>query len=103
MDHIEAAGSFKGWEDFEAWMHKLMHINFDSIRIVCKGCHKIISYAERMGISFEEAEIEKRVIAFGKENADMQKFLLDSAGVLQKASNAAQRKDLYRKLLKGGK
>ncbi len=66
VDHLEAAGSFKGWDDFEAWMVKIMHINFDSIRAVCKTCHRIISYAERMGYTFEEAKLEKEVIAFTK-------------------------------------
>ena len=98
VDHIDAAGSFKGWEDFEAWMTKLMHINFDSIRIVCKECHRIISYAERMGYTFEEAKLEKEVIAFTKLPIKRQKFLLGSECY---ATNAKERRAYYKLMLQG--
>jgi len=96
VDHIDAAGSFKGWEDFEAWMHKLMHINFDSIRIVCKECHRIISYAERMGYTFEEAKLEKEVIAFTKLPIPKQIELIGTGSF---PTNAKQRRAAYKKLL----
>lgn len=100
VDHIDAAGSFKGWEDFEAWMHKLMHINFDSIRIVCKECHRIISYAERMGISFEEAKLEKKVIAFGLLKPAVQRKRLDALELVGNCqANKDSRKATYRQYL----
>ncbi len=97
VDHIEAAGSFKGWEDFEAWMMKLMHINWDSIRVVCKECHRIISYAERMGYTFEEAKLEKEVIKFTKLSANKQWAALkcSHAGI----NNAKQRRAAYKQYL----
>ncbi len=98
VDHIDAAGSFKGWEDFEAWMHKLMHINWDSIRVVCKGCHTIISYAERMGMTFEEAKLEKKVIAFTHLKADPQIARLKVLGVTW-CTNAEDRRAAYKKYL----
>jgi len=98
VDHMNAAGSFKGWEDFEVWMTKLMHINFDSIRIVCKGCHRIISYAERMGITFEEAKLEKEVIAFTKWPISHQVSCLVEFSSGQ-YGNAKQRRAAYKKLL----
>lgn len=98
VDHIEAAGSFKNWDDFSGWMIRLMHINFDSIRIVCKDCHRIISYAERMHISFDEAAICKQVIAFSKQGVTEQKKALLSYGYKAKEiSNAVQRKQAYNK------
>ncbi len=98
VDHIEAAGSFKGWDDFEAWMSKLMHINFDSIRIVCKECHRIISYAERMGMTCEEAKLEKVVIAFAKQSAGMQRCDLDKFNI-KADGNAKARRAAYKKYL----
>ena len=97
VDHIEGAGSFKGWEDFEAWMHKLMHINWDGIRIVCKGCHRIISYAERMKLTFEEAKLEKEVIAFTKQPVSKQSGMMHLIG--SGATNAKQRRAAYKKYL----
>ena len=99
VDHIDAAGSFKGWEDFEAWMTKLMHINFDSIRIVCKECHRIISYAERMGYTFEEAKLEKEVIAFTKLPVARQQSMLIVKFPPKDRANAKVRRAGYKKLL----
>ena len=97
VDHIEGAGSFKGWEDFEEWMVKLMHINWNSIRVVCKECHRIISYAERMHITFEEAKLEKEVIAFTKLPIPKQNKLLAEAGY--KETNAKDRRNAYKHYL----
>jgi len=100
VDHIEQAGSFKDWTDFEQWMMKLMHINWDSIRVVCKECHRIISYAERMKITFEEAKLEKEVIAFTKLTITRQYSLLDLGGVAPTdATNAKQRRAAYKQHL----
>ncbi len=94
VDHIEAAGSFKGWEDFEAWMMKLMHINWNSIRVVCKECHRIISYAERMKLTFSEARIAKQAIAFSKKSVAYQTSTLKCAGIYD-TTNAKQRRAAY--------
>ena len=105
VDHIDGAGSFKGWEDFEAWMHKLMHINFDSIRVLCKECHRTISYAERMGYTFEEAKLEKEVIAFTKGRVDMQKSTITALSLelgfkgTPPMSNAKERRTSMKYLL----
>lgn len=100
VDHIEQAGSFKSWDEFLGWMQRLMHINFDSIRVVCKPCHKIISHAQRKGISFEEAALDKRLIAFTKLSAKEQVTILRDLklGPLF-MSNAKQRKAAYKQHL----
>ena len=102
VDHIEAAGSFKGWEDFEAWMTKLMHINWNSIRVVCKECHRIISYAERTGKTFEEAKLEKEVIVFTKWPVTRQNAVLVKLWGIQYVkgvTNAKQRRAAYKQAL----
>lgn len=99
VDHIEEAGGFKDWENFDKWMHKLMHINWDSIRIVCKTCHRIISYAARMGITFDEAKLEKEVIRFTKFTPARQKQILLVKFPPKDRANAKVRRAAYKKLL----
>jgi len=75
-----------------------LHINFDSIRVVCKPCHRIVSYATRMNITFEEAAIEKEAIAFSKmsvsnQNTKLTKLKLDNG------SNAKLRRQIYKEYL----
>lgn len=98
VDHIEEAGGFQNWNQFHEWVYKLLHINFDSIRVVCKPCHRIVSYASRMGITFEEAAIEKEAIAFGKMSVNNQNEKLAELK-LESGSNAKLRKQIYRDYL----
>lgn len=102
VDHIEQAGSFRHWGEFLSWMQRLMHISFDSIRVVCKPCHKIITHATKKGMTFEEAKLDKRVIAFGKLPAKEQMSVLRTKNVDgPHTPNAVQRKIMYRQYLEG--
>ena len=102
VDHVHRAGSFQGWDDFEKWMHSLMHINHDSIEIICKPCHRIKSYAEQHDLSFEDAKLAKKVIAFMKQKASAQLRCLHSYGFdMSKLTNAAKRKAAYTEYLRG--
>ena len=69
VDHILRAGSFKDWSDCEQWLMGLMQINFASLQLLCKPCHRIKSYAETHGLSFDEAEVQKKAIAWLKDTA----------------------------------
>ncbi len=97
VDHIDGAGSFRNWGEFEAWMIKLMHINWSSIRIVCKRCHKIKSYAERYDMTFEEADLEKQVIAFTQTPTPKQHKRLEALGLPH--NNADVRRAAYKQYL----
>jgi len=99
VDHIEEAGGFKDWNEFNNWLYKLLHINFDSIRIVCKPCHRILTHAARMGITFEEAAIEKEAIAFSKMSVKDQNKKLKELK-LEIGSNAKLKKEIYKEYLK---
>lgn len=54
-----------------------------NFQLACKPCHKIKSYSEKRGISFEEAAIEKKAIEWEKQNkgVQVQRDLLSSLGV----------------------
>tara|TARA_R110000772_G_scaffold145332_1_gene255166 strand:+ start:960 stop:1547 length:588 start_codon:yes stop_codon:yes gene_type:complete len=68
VDHIIRAGSFREWAECEQWLMGLMQINFASLQLLCKPCHKVKSYAETHNLTFEDAQAEKAGIAFIKEN-----------------------------------
>lgn len=103
VDHITAAGSFKGWDDFTTWMQGLMHISLDDLQFLCTTCHGVKSYAESNNMTIEQAAIEKRVVAFGKLTAAKQKdILMGIYGNLDGITNIKQRKAGYREYLKRG-
>lgn len=103
VDHIKGHVSLKDWEDVLGFIIHLCGTK-DNFQLVTREAHKIKSYADRKGITFEEAVLEKKVIAFSKKKAGEQKILLRSLGVEEdRLNSAAQRKEVIRELLQGGK
>lgn len=75
VDHMDGHKSLLCWGDVLEFILHLIPPP-DSLQLVDKEAHKIKSYAERKGISFEEAVIEKKAIAICK--GDEKKWLLDN-------------------------
>lgn len=73
VDHIEGHVSLKDWSDITTFIQHLC-TNSANMQLVSKEAHKIKSYAERKGISFEEAVIEKKVIQIIKDKKDKSFF-----------------------------
>lgn len=66
VDHVHQAGTCNSWDTAQEFLHNLLDCN-DNWVLACKPCHKVKSYAERMGTSFETALVEKRVIDIMKK------------------------------------
>ncbi len=50
------------------YVENMALVSKDELQLVCKPCHGIISHSQRKGISFEEAKIEKEIIALCKDD-----------------------------------
>lgn len=103
VDHIVPAGSLTSFNDVEGFVTKLF-CRIENLQVLCNDCHSHKTYADRMGITFEEAMIEKKVIAFGKLPAKEQtKILTDVLGesIITSLNTKVKRVDEYRKFLKG--
>ena len=72
----------------------------DELQVVEKEAHKIKSYAERYGMTFEQAVIEKRLIQLMKMPIKQITELLDKYNL--PSNNATTRKASLRKLLETG-
>jgi hypothetical protein len=66
VDHVAQAGACNDWGSAQEFLHNLLDCNGNWV-LACKPCHKIKSYAERTGVPFEEAIIEKKVIEWLKK------------------------------------
>lgn len=88
IDHIRGHVSLNDWEDVLPFIIHLC-ASKDNMAYVGKEAHRIKSYAERMGISFQDALIAKQVIALQKNKEDI--AFLKSKGYTP-ASNQAKRK-----------
>lgn len=98
VDHIIPAGSFNDLEDLVGFFERLLFVTEDDLRILCKDCHRIITYAEKEGLSFEEAAITKEAIGILASKKD--KEWLIERGIVPASTQKARREQII-KLLRG--
>jgi hypothetical protein len=91
IDHIGDSASFTGLHDAESYVKHLYLVDFDSLRSLCKICHKIVNQSQRKGVSFEEARVQKQVILAMKDKVPIQLAKLKLLGY-NDVSNAEKRK-----------
>lgn len=80
VDHVKGHIPLKCEEDIVPFIEHLL-ASGDQLQLVSKGAHKVKSYAERMGISFNEALVAKQVIGFKKNDLDSMIQILSGLGV----------------------
>lgn len=99
-DHIKPCGSIRDWETAGIFLHN-MFCDKANLRLLCQGCHSIVTYSERMGLSMEDAIIEKQCVAFGKLPAAEQSKKFAEIGLNpDEYSTKEKRRDAYREYLK---
>ena len=89
-DHIEESEGCTSKETAESFLWHCGGLTGDCFRLACKPCHKIQSYAQRSGESFQKAAITKKVITIIKEKKD--KIFLQEKGITP-ASNQEKRRE----------
>ena len=70
VDHISGNHSLNTIDDLVPFVKGIVMVTLEDLQLVSKEAHKIKSYAEKQGISFEEAKIEKEVIEIIKQKKD---------------------------------
>ena len=96
VDHIEGHVSLTCVEDILSFILHMIPAP-DNMALVKKEAHKIKSYAERMGITFEEAVVEKEAIAICKAGND--KKWLTAKGIVPASNATKRRKQIVKYLL----
>lgn len=99
VDHIIGEASLRDWADVESFVRHLCPTD-DNMQLVSKEAHKIKSYSQRMGITYEEAMLEKKVIAFKKLSATEQRNVLQNEAKCETISSTIKgRTEQYRQWL----
>lgn len=102
VDHVEQAGACNSWDTAQEFLRNLLDCN-NNWALVCKPCHKIKSYAERLGIAFEEALLQKRVIEFCKQEKQIVLDFCQSHGYnTSTLTNAEKRRKAVEAIFRGG-
>lgn len=95
-DHLVESEGCTSKETAESFLWHCGGLTAKDFRLACKPCHKIQSYSQRSGLSFEESEVEKQVIAICTSKQDKQ--WLQDRGITP-ASNQDKRKAQIREKL----
>ena len=95
VDHITPS-SCKDRATAQEFLFHCLGTTTDQYQLLCLPCHRIKTLADRLGITFKEAVIEKDVIAFKKYKAKEQIKTLELLG-LEPEANGAKRIQQFRK------
>lgn len=98
VDHIVPAGSLNEKSDIQGFVERLLWVSDEDLRLCCKKCNMTLAHADRKGISFEEARIEKRVIELCKLPTNKQIEMLTKHNL--PCNNAKTRKESFYALIK---
>lgn len=98
VDHREGNHSLQTLKDIEKFISGIVNITLEDLQFVSKEAHKIKSYAEKQGISFEEARAEKFALQLIKEKKDKEYLLKHSLPV--ESTQAKRRKLIVEHKLK---
>lgn len=66
VDHLTGEYSLRKLEDLQSFVEGIVCVSAKDLGLICKPCHKSKTYAERTGMTFEDATIEKEAIAICK-------------------------------------
>lgn len=103
VDHKTGEHTLRNLDDIASFIKDIVLVTEDDLQIVSKDVHKIKTLAERKGITFEDAVIEKKVIAFGNLPVKEQKSFLTALygnDRITFLSNKSKRLEAYRNHLK---
>ncbi len=104
VDHKTGNHSLKTVDDIAEFIKSIVLITEDDLQLVSKDAHKVKSYADAQGITFQEALLEKKVIAFrelpAKEQINILQNIYD-VSIMKSLSNATKRANAYKQYLEG--
>ena len=106
VDHKQGENRLRDITDIQSFIENIVLVCDDDLQLVSKEAHRLKNIADKRGITFEEAVVEKKVIEFGKLSVNEQKKCLQSLYddvTITSFKNAEQRKAAYRASLLGGK
>jgi hypothetical protein len=96
-DHLHSSQGCYDFETAQEFLWYCTNLEGNDFQLACKPCHKIESYREKMGISFEEARVTKQAITWQKERNPEGEIeeLMEYGYTKEECSNGPKRRALY--------
>lgn len=102
IDHIKGENSLKTYDDMVGFTQSILDVQWSDLRILSKEAHACITYAERYGLTYEQAKKEKEVIVIVSSGVAKQKDFLKKHGVTP-ASTIDKRREQIRDIMNKGR
>ena len=93
VDHLSGNKPFTDIDDLIPYVVHLM-ASTDQLQVVNKEAHKIKSYAEKEGITYTQAAVQKKVIDLCKGKGDATEWLV-SVGIEPESNAKKRRQQVY--------
>ncbi len=97
VDHKKPAGTLRDISDIQQFAENLLVVVEEDLQLICKGCNSTLAYADKQGLSFEEAKATKQAIAIQKQKQDIS--WLKTAGITPASNAKARRQQIIDYLL----
>lgn len=91
VDHKRGEHSLRSMDDLQRFVEGIVCVRKEDLAWLCKPCHAVKTYAERMGISLEEATSVKKAIEYEKKGVKKVVDFISKSGIM-----AASTKDKRR-------
>jgi hypothetical protein len=91
IDHRHGNHTFTSVAQFESYYSNILDVCWDDLQLLCIPCHQTKTLMESHGLTFKEAQLEKRVIAACKGTAAVVKKWMIQRGMTP-ASTAPNRR-----------
>lgn len=116
IDHINSENTLTDYKHAEDFLKTILFTSPYKLQVLCKdekkklngknevvrfGCHSIKTYAERYGMTFEQAKLEKEIINICKSN-DKTLDKLYELGIEYPPTTLKGRKEMVAKLMREG-
>lgn len=98
VDHITPAGGLSDVSDIQGFAERLLVVQEEDLRLICKPCNSALAYSDKHGITYEEALIVKKAIDIQK---GYDKMWLSDNGVTPASNASTRRKQIIDVLTEG--
>lgn len=92
VDHRTGEHSLRSIDDLQKFVEGIVLVRKQDLAMLCKPCHAIKTYAERYGLTIDEAKPVKQAIDFEKKGVKKVVAFLNQNGY-NAASNKDKRRD----------
>lgn len=100
VDHLTGEHSLRKLEDLQKFVEGIACVSNKDLGLICKPCHRAKTLAERLGMTLEDALIEKEAIAICKLPVAAVRDWITTRGETPEKAAKARREQIV-KILKG--